>query len=121
MGDVADRIAERVAQNQATFRDANERIEAAAKGMTHLERVPFICECPHQDCTELTHLTLDEYEAVRAGERRFLVVPGHEVCEAEGVTVATIVDRKARFSVLEKVGVSGEVAAELDPRQRAEP
>lgn len=118
--DVGDRISERVARNQSTFRDANERIEGAADAMGEFDRVPFICECPRRDCVDLTRLTLTEYEGVRANARRFLVVPGHEVCEVEGVAVAKVVDRYESFSVLEKVGESGQVAEALDPRREVE-
>jgi hypothetical protein len=117
---------ERVARNQATFRDANERIEQAHErveeigGAIDQEPVPFICECWQRSCTELARLSLDDYEAVRADGRRFLVAPGHELCEADGIEIARIVDRRATFSVMEKVGEAGRIAAELDARTGAD-
>jgi hypothetical protein len=114
--DPADRIAERVARNQATFRDANERIHVAA-AIVDVEPVPFICECPRRECTQLTRLTMAEYEEVRSNGRRFFAAPGHEVCEVDGVTIAQLTERRETFSVLEKVGEAGEVALALDPRR----
>jgi hypothetical protein len=110
-------IAERVARNQATFRDANERIEQAADGMVDLaDPLPFICECARRNCTELTRLTREEYEGVRKDARQFFVARGHEICEVDGVVVATMVDRRERYTVLRKVGEAGQVAEDLDPR-----
>ena len=81
----ADLIAQRVAQNQATFRAANEQIEAAAEELgTDLPRIPFICECPDTTCMRTARLSLPEYEAVRADSTRFWVIAGHEVCVVGG-------------------------------------
>jgi hypothetical protein len=106
-----------VARNQSRFRAANERIESVAED-AEVELVPFICECPQRDCTELTRLTLSEYEEVRADPRRFFVVPGHEICEVDGVTVSRVMAQNELFSVLEKIRKAGEVAAKLDTRAR---
>jgi hypothetical protein len=110
--------AERVAENQSTFREANERIEAAAAAMTasELPTVPFICECPDPRCTAIARLTLDDYEVVRGHGEWFFAVPGHEVCSADGVEVARVVKRYETHTVLEKVGAAGDVARRLDPR-----
>ena len=48
---------ERIAKNDAKFREANERISAAAEehaveGM----RIPFICECADPTCMEIVRL-----------------------------------------------------------------
>ena len=101
---------ERVARNDATFRDANERINrvAAESGIT--SEVPFICECADPACTEIVRLSLGDYEAVRAHGDRFISRPGHET---EGVSV---VERHDGYDVVEKEGRAGEVARELDPR-----
>ena len=116
MDELAETISQRVARNQSTFREANERIEQTAAQFVDVDPVPFICECPQRDCTELVRVSLAEYEVVRGDGRRFLVVTGHETCEVEGETIAQVVDRRPLFSVLEKVGEAGRVARELDPR-----
>jgi hypothetical protein len=117
MGEREDVVAERIARNQDRFRAANERIESFAE-VTEIDLVPFICECPIPECTELTKLSLAQYEEIRGDPRRFFVVPGHEVCEIEGVTVSRVTTQTDSFSVLEKIGKAGEVAAELDTRDR---
>jgi hypothetical protein len=116
MHEAAETIPERVARNQSTFRDANERIERAAE-QVDIDRVPFICECLQRDCTQLTRLSLEEYEMIRSDGRRFLVAPGHEICEVDGKAVARVIERSPLFSVLEKVDEAGRVARDLDPRR----
>jgi hypothetical protein len=61
--------AERKALNEGTFRDANERLEQAARELVGADDdsfVPFLCECPRQECMGVVLLTLAEYEQVRA-------------------------------------------------------
>jgi hypothetical protein len=54
-------VEERIALNNATFRNANERISAAA-GVYDVDMpVPFICECADRACSEILRLELDEY------------------------------------------------------------
>jgi len=60
-----DMTHERIALNESTFREANERIEAAADKMDLVGPVPFICECPDRTCTQIVRVTLDGYEDVR--------------------------------------------------------
>jgi len=58
-------------------------------------------------------MTVAEYEAVRADPTHFLIAPSPEHVEAE---IERIVARHERYWVLEKVGVAGEVAEDLDDR-----
>jgi hypothetical protein len=104
--------AERVATNDATFRDANEKIVPAARE-TEMERVPFICECADLGCTEIVRLGLDEYAEIRANSRWFLSTPGHE---GDAADHARVVRHGEGYVVVEKVGRAGEVAEELDAR-----
>ena len=60
------------------FRDANERIYAAASRLHIKRELPFVCECGRPDCTAVLHVRLEDYEAVRTSATRFLVAPGHE-------------------------------------------
>ena len=76
---------ERIARNQATFREANERIRAAAGVYDVATPVPFICECSDPTCSEVVRLELDQYEEIRADSRHFLNVPGHQTA-AQGVS-----------------------------------
>ena len=109
-----DLTAQRVAENQSTFRAANEEIEAAARAMApDLPRVPFICECPETTCTRITRLRPEEYRAVRSDPTHFVVIPGHEVCEVEGEQVARVIAREDGYTVMEKIGAAGEAARRL--------
>ena len=101
----------RVGQNEALFRQINDRIEAGHWPGEDAERAAFLCECSMLGCNLLVELTPAEYEAVRADPRRFLVVPGHEL---PGVEV--VVRRESQYLVVEKIGDAGRVAAEADPR-----
>jgi hypothetical protein len=104
---------QRVAMNEATFRKVNEGMEAAqdASGM-----LSFVCECGRLRCTALIELTRPEYEAVRAHPRRFAIVEGHEILEAE-----EIVERHDRYLVVEKTGApEAEIVEHTDPRRPLE-
>jgi hypothetical protein len=106
--------AERVAVNEHTFREANDRIEKAADEIgSGLETVPFICECADRDCVEIVRLARSDYQAVRADPRTFLVAPGHETTQVEGVEVAQTQVKLEHFSLMEKIGETGEIAEEL--------
>jgi hypothetical protein len=106
-------IEERIAKNQAIFRDANERIHAAAGVYDVSMRVPFICECADPTCSEVVPLELREYQEVRADPRRFLNVPGHE---AASQGAAIVVEERDRYVIAEKIGHAAEVAEALDER-----
>jgi hypothetical protein len=99
------------AKTQTLFREVNERIEHIAKA--HAVNGEVLCECAAQDCAEPIRLTLDEYEAVRRIPTHFFVVPGHDVPEIERV-----VEENERYVVVEKFGVAGIRAVQLDPRRR---
>jgi hypothetical protein len=103
---------ERLARNEALFRDVNERVRAVAAqhgGQPHLYQ--FFCECSNIDCTFQLEALLAEYEAVRAFPNRFLVVPDHWLPEVE-----TVVERTDRWWTVEKHGEAAALAEDLDPR-----
>jgi len=55
---MGNRTAERIEHNNGIFKEANERIRDAALEHDHaLERIPFLCECPVEDCVEIIRLT----------------------------------------------------------------
>ena len=105
--------AQQIARNDAIFRDANERIEQAAKEYDRTERVPFICECAEPECRELLTLSLEEYEGVRAESTHFIVLPGHEQSVPDHVA---LVEERPGYHIVEKIGEAAEVATELDAR-----
>jgi hypothetical protein len=107
---------ERLARNEAFFREVNERIHRVADGFTEgsdegEHSYEFLCECSRTSCSERIELTLDEYEHVRAEGTRFVLLPGHELNAIEEV-----VAREDEHVLVEKDGLAGEVAAGLDPR-----
>ena len=103
--------AERIARNEAAYRDVNEAIRAGRAGQDASRLRAFVCECGQLGCNQLVELTLDEYEAVRAEPRRFFMLGGHEIPDLE-----TVVERHERYIVAEKIGESAGVAEETDPR-----
>lgn len=88
---------ERVAKNEALFREVNERIKRMNEHLETKDEADFICECGDADCTAPVSLTLTEYEEVRHRGTHFAVVPGHVVPDIERV-----VARYPRFAVVEK-------------------
>ena len=104
---------ERVARNDALFREANEGIQEAATKYEVLEQIPFICECADGNCRELLTLSIHEYEEIRRNPRHFLNAPGH-VRAAQGA--AEVVENRGGYTIVEKTGYAGELVEELDPR-----
>jgi len=104
--------AERIARNDAIFRQANEAIRAAAEGGDFdAEPVPFICECADPACQEIIQLTLEQYAEIRSDPRLFLNVPGHQAA-AQGW--ARVVETHDGYVVVEKIGPAGELSERLD-------
>ncbi|HYY33958.1 MAG TPA: hypothetical protein VE693_10335 [Gaiellaceae bacterium] len=89
---------ERLTGNQQRFRRANDRLNERVRTMVReRQRIPFLCECADETCTEPVSLTAEEYAAVRASDTRFLIVPGHQTTEDEDV-----VEEHDRYAVVEK-------------------
>lgn len=103
-------LQERIGLNEATLRRVNEAIQSGLDAPTHDEMVSFLCECARLGCNEVLRFSVAEYEAVRAHPRRFAIVDGHEIPEAEFV-----VERHEGFTVVEKLDGAGEVAEETAP------
>jgi hypothetical protein len=101
----------RKAYNEALFRDANESVRAVQEELGMPEgRMPFICECEDPACRTIIRLTQAAYEELRADARRFVIAPGHP---SNGEPV----ERHADHCVVEKSGVSAEIAEATDPRK----
>lgn len=103
---------QRVAKNEALFREVNERIKEVNLEVAAHEPADFLCECGSEECTEPIALTLAEYEAVRSDPTHFVIVPGHEVPDVERV-----LSQKERFAIVEKAApAAARIAVEEDPR-----
>jgi hypothetical protein len=86
---------ERLARNQAIFREVNERLREIAnpaEGSTD-----YVCECSAVDCRDTIELEVSEYEAVRSMPNVFVIEPGHERLEVERV-----IEEKDRLMLVEK-------------------
>jgi hypothetical protein len=106
---------ERIARNEALFREVNERIAESAQRFES-DRAEFVCECAAQDCTERVEATLDEYEHARADGTRFLMRPGHV-----DTTFERVLERRgSRLAIVQKVNVAiARMVRKLDPRAEA--
>ena len=107
-----DGTAEKIARNNATFRNANDEINVAAQahGLDDGRPVPFICECSDPRCTQIIRLTLAEYRRVRGNARWFAHALGHEEAIPGAVE---LVDRNDRYVLVQKVGEAGAVSGRL--------
>lgn len=99
----------RAARNQALFRAINEKLKelnelfVAASG-TFL----VACECADAECLEVVEIRPDEYRAVRAEPRRFVVLPDHVRADAEDV-----VAKSQAYVVVENRAAEAEPEDEL--------
>jgi len=102
---------ERIARNEAAYRDVNEAIRKGRGAPGAETPRPFVCECGQLGCNELVELTLAEYEAVREHSRRFFMLDGHEIPDVENV-----VERHERYLVAEKRATQARIVEATDPR-----
>jgi hypothetical protein len=88
----------RMAENEALFREMNERMAVWEERQgAPLEKHMFFCECARRACHERVCLTIPEYVAVRESPVRFAVLPGHDVPGLERV-----VEERQGYVVVEK-------------------
>ena len=103
---------ERVARNEATSREINERLEQAHEGVPSDRYLRMVCECGLALCDRMIAITAPEYEQTRSDPRRFAVVRDHVLPDVEDVT-----EENDRFVVVVKrEGTPAEVAEREDPR-----
>jgi hypothetical protein len=107
-----DRLA-RQAQNEALFREVNERIaELGERGEAWSpDGTDFMCECGEEGgCGQRVRVPLDVYQRVRSQDDRFVVRPGHETPELERA-----VEWTDRYVVVDKIRAAEPLVAD-DPR-----
>jgi hypothetical protein len=97
---VAERIEERIKHNNRLFREMNEQIRKSVERYDHgLEQIPFLCECPVEDCVKVVPLTQEQYAAVRADPTHYVTAVGHEDREKP---VGRVVSRADGYVIVEK-------------------
>jgi hypothetical protein len=96
---------------EAAFRIANERSAAWEERHAGDRRELYLCECAEQPCRRRVELTREQYEAVRADVRHFLVLPGHVIPDLEAV-----VESFDDYEVIEKPSALMDLLVETDPR-----
>jgi hypothetical protein len=103
-----------MAQNEALFREVNERVNdlAARSGITQATQ-EYLCECANAECTFRMEVDPEEYEAVRRDPTNFLVLPVHFTPEIE-----ELVEERGSYWIVRKTGEAAEYVAHLDPRSR---
>ena len=93
-------MAERIAENNAAFREANDKIrDRANEYRPEMERIPFLCECPRSDCVEIVRMTLAEYGELRSDSNHFMTAVGHETAEDP---LGHVVSRPEGYVIVEK-------------------
>ncbi len=98
------------ARNEARFRTQNEWVERTVAAPGSL--LAFVCECGDGECGQSIHLSIAEYEFVRAVSNRFAVALNHENPECE-----IVVTECNRFAVIDKIeGWGLRISRETDPR-----
>ncbi|MEJ7568671.1 MAG: hypothetical protein WKF41_10440 [Gaiellaceae bacterium] len=101
----------RMAENEALFREVNERVQDAAEhgGGDYA----YFCECANVDCTFRIILSPAAYEAIRGDPKQFLVLPNHYTPEVEDLVAA-----HGTHWIVRKDGEAGEYVEKLNPRTR---
>jgi hypothetical protein len=108
-----DENAKQVGENEAVFREVNERLRELGEGFSLVsETAEFVCECGQADCAERVRMSLAAYEEIRSDPKRFFVIKGHELTEYE-----YIVEEREEYLVVEKrPGGPAGMAIREDPR-----
>jgi hypothetical protein len=86
-------------RNEELFRSVNEQIAALTSASSAPEEPGFVCECTQMECAEHVTLSLAEFEEVRAHDRQYVVMRGHELDPA----IERVVRARDGFLVVEKI------------------
>jgi hypothetical protein len=109
-----DEATRRKAENEALFREVNERIEDLRHhfAVTTDDALSILCECDRIDCDDRLDVPPPAYERVRSDATCFFVAPGHE-----NPAVEDVVDSAGDYLIVRKhPGEPAEFAVETDPR-----
>jgi hypothetical protein len=98
----------RAARNQALFRSINDKLTKEASIDVLPRTFEIACECADVTCTRVLEIPVDEYAAVRANPRWFIVLHGHVFPNVE-----TVIDETDTHVVVEKTAAAAAVAEAL--------
>ncbi len=104
---------ERLAQNEALFRVANERMADWEESHAEDSAESYFCECADPECREKVSLRRSEYESVRSNPRHFFIVVGHEIRDVE-----TVIETHRDWCVVEKDPSVSDLLKASDPRRQ---
>jgi hypothetical protein len=72
----------RVGENQALFRDVNERINAVNEARSVWVKISeWVCECADEACTERIEMTPEEYEGLLKSSTSARRPPRHQAAD----------------------------------------
>jgi hypothetical protein len=88
------------------FRAVNEKLTALNDAFASVtDEFTVGCECADAACIEMIDIALEDYTAVRAEPRCFVVRPGHVYPDVE-----LVVRESAAYVVVEKIAAAAKVA-----------
>lgn len=109
---LGDERRERLARNEAVFREVNEQIDSLNDLGAGLRSFGIVCECGAESCVETITIEKSVYEAVRAHPERFIVLPGHVAPDVD----APLEEHDGFVVVAKNPGAPRETAEATDPR-----
>ena len=98
-----------MAENEALFRQVNERV--VGRGRRPAESFEIVCECADTECMEHLRVTAELYERARREPTDFLLKPGHSKPEFE-----TVIEAQDEFELVRKTGAAASVVRQLGQR-----
>lgn len=111
---MSDERTRRIGQNEALYRQVNERIEDLNETFAANTDGVFtiVCECGDLECMERMAVPRVVYEQTRTNPVHFIVKPGHDAQDVEHV-----VESHGDYAILEKKpGAAQRIAEETDTR-----
>ena len=98
---------QRLAANEAYFRDVNERVQEHVKEVAGSAAMfNILCECSSMACAERIAVSAAEYGEAHRDPRQFIVAHGHLQLDIEEP-----VEHTDRYEIVRKLAEAGDVAA----------
>ena len=103
----------RVGQNEALFREVNERLEQLNQTFADMTGgFEIVCECGDEGCAEMFSIATREYEDMRRDPTEFAVIRGHDIADVD-----LILEHRDGYDLVRKrAGDAERVATSTDPR-----